>query len=124
MKLREFKRRRHEGEYTPRRKHDPTPNLTAINRDPSKGWPDHPERTMQTAQTHPSKSRSLEMMTPAAAAHWQRCKSLPPMRPGEADRLIADFLAAKSITVCPTRYAAPIESRPQFSRRDIDNASV
>jgi hypothetical protein len=124
MKLRELKRRRHEGEYTVRRKHDPALNLTTINRDPSKGWPDHPERTMQTAQTHPSKGRSLEMMTPAAAAHWQRCRGLPPMQPGEADRLIADFLAAKSITACPTRYAAPIEQRPQFSRTGTDDAPV
>jgi len=38
------------------------------------------------------------------------------MQPGEAERLIADFLASKSITACPTRYAAPIEQRPQFSR--------
>ena len=77
---------------------------------------------MQTAQTHPSRSR--EMMTPAAAAHWQRCKCLPPMQPGEADRLIANFLAAKSITASPTRYAAPIEQRPQFSRTGADDAPV
>jgi hypothetical protein len=64
------------------------------------------------------------MMTPAAAAHWQRCKSLPPMQPGEADRLIADFVAAKGITSCPTRYAAPIEQRPQFSRTGTDDAPV
>ena len=38
------------------------------------------------------------------------------MQPGEAERLIADFLASKSITACPTRYAAQIEQRPQFSR--------
>ena len=55
-------------------------------------------------------------MSRAAVTHWQRCKSLPPMQPGEAERLIADFLASKSITACPTRYAAPIEQRPQFSR--------
>jgi hypothetical protein len=69
---------------------------------------DHPMIERATSQKH--QNCSLEMMTPAAA-HRRRCKSLPPMRPGEADRLIADFLAAKSITVCPTRYAAPVEQR-------------
>jgi hypothetical protein len=39
-----------------------------------------------------------------------------PMQPGEAGRLVADFLAARSITACPTRYAAPIEQRSRFSR--------
>jgi hypothetical protein len=38
------------------------------------------------------------------------------MQPGEADRLVADFIAAKSITACPTRYAAPIERRVLLSR--------
>jgi hypothetical protein len=46
------------------------------------------------------------------------------MQPGEADRLIANFLAAKSITASPTRYAAPIEQRPQFSRTGADDAPV
>jgi hypothetical protein len=55
-------------------------------------------------------------MGPAAIAHLLRCKSLSPVQPGEADRLVADFLAAKSITACPTRCAAPIEQRPQISR--------
>ena len=45
------------------------------------------------------------------------------MQPGEADRLIAGFLA-KSITVCPTRYAVPTEQRPRFSRTGTDNAPV
>jgi hypothetical protein len=33
------------------------------------------------------------------------------MQPGEADRLVADFLAVQSTTARPTRYAAPIEQR-------------
>jgi hypothetical protein len=41
------------------------------------------------------------------------------MQPGEADRLVADFLAAKSITACPTRYAAPVEQQPRFSRYEF-----
>ena len=75
---------------------------------------------MQTARRHPAttprSNRSLAMLTPAAVAHWRRCTSLPPIRPGEADRLTADFLAARGATVCPTRYAAPIEQRPQLPR--------
>jgi len=47
-------------------------------------------------------------------AHRQRCKSLPPMQVGEPEHLMAAFLANRSITTCPTRYAAPTEhaSRP------------
>ena len=49
-------------------------------------------------------------------AHRLRCKSLPPMQPGEAERLLADFLDSRGITACPTRYAAPIEQRSHLSR--------
>jgi len=42
-------------------------------------------------------------------AHRQRCKNLPPMRAGESEHLMAAFLANRSITACPTRYAAPTE---------------
>ncbi len=45
------------------------------------------------------------------------CRSLPPINAGEAERLVAAFLAARTVTVCPTRYAAPIEQRPQLTRR-------
>ena len=78
---------------------------------------------MQTAQKHPSKSRHLEIR-PATAAQLQRCNDLPPMQPGEADRLIACFLAAKNATVCPTRYAAPVEQRPRLLRTDADGTPV
>ena len=71
---------------------------------------------MQTARKQPSTNRSRAALTPAALAHLRRCTSLPPMQPGEADRLKADFLATKAVTVCPTRYAVPIEQRPQFMR--------
>jgi hypothetical protein len=77
---------------------------------------------MQTAQKHPSKSRHLEIRP--AAAHIGSCKDLPPMQPGEADRLIACFLAAKSVTACPTRYAAPVEQRPRLLRTDADGTPV
>ena len=45
------------------------------------------------------------------------CRSLPPINAGEAERLVAAFLAARTVTVCPTRYAAPIEQRPQLTQR-------
>jgi hypothetical protein len=40
-------------------------------------------------------------------AHRQRCKGLPPMLADEAKHLMAAFLATRSVTLCPTRYAAP-----------------
>jgi len=47
--------------------------------------------------------------TERVQAHRRRCKSLPPLTPGEHERLVREFLAVKSITLCPTRYAAPVE---------------
>ncbi len=44
-----------------------------------------------------------------AFAHRRRCKALPPLQPGEHERLVKEFLAVRRITVCPTRYAAPVE---------------
>jgi hypothetical protein len=52
-----------------------------------------------------------------AHAHRLRCRSLPPLQAGEAERLLAGFLATKDITVCPVRYAAPVEQRLQSTRR-------
>lgn len=46
-------------------------------------------------------------------AHRLRCQSLPPMQAEETARLVADFLATREITSCPTRYAAPVEQRLQ-----------
>jgi hypothetical protein len=40
-------------------------------------------------------------------AHRLRCGRLPPMQAGEANDLMAAFLATRSVTLCPTRYAAP-----------------
>jgi hypothetical protein len=51
------------------------------------------------------------------STHRQRCKELPPLQVGEAERLTEAFLANNSITVCPTRYAAPIESFSRYSRQ-------
>jgi hypothetical protein len=49
------------------------------------------------------------VLTDEAHAHRQRCKSLPPIREGEAEHLMAAFLATRHITDCPTRFAAPTQ---------------
>ena len=51
-----------------------------------------------------------------ALQHRRRCERLPALEAGEADRLIAAFLTAKNITVCPPRYVLPVEQSPQYSR--------
>jgi hypothetical protein len=75
---------------------------------------------MRTAQHLPattvSSNRSFGVLAPEAQAHRRRCMGLPPVQPGEAKRLVADFLATRDVTACPTRYAAPIEQRSQLSR--------
>jgi hypothetical protein len=55
---------------------------------------------------------SFSKASEQAMAHRRRCKSLPPLKPGEQERLISEFLAVKSVTVCPPRYAAPVERLP------------
>ena len=76
---------------------------------------------MQTAPQLPTltatPNRSFAALTPDALAHRRRCKALPPVQPGEAERLMADFLATRAITACPARYAAPIQQQSQPARR-------
>jgi hypothetical protein len=48
--------------------------------------------------------------------HGRRRPHLPPMQPGEAERLVAEFLSQRRITVCPTRYAVALEQAPQLAR--------
>jgi hypothetical protein len=48
-----------------------------------------------------------EARTVEQLAHRRRCKSLPPLRADEAQHLMAAFVANKSVTICPPRYAAP-----------------
>jgi hypothetical protein len=62
------------------------------------------------------KSSFFGAPTAKAHAHRLRCKNLPAMQPGEAERLLAGFLATRSVTTCPTRYAAPIEQQSLLSR--------
>ena len=75
---------------------------------------------MQTARQLPTMkampNRSIAALTPDALAHRRRCRTLPPVQPGEAERLMADFLATKGVTACPTRYAAPIEQCSQHAQ--------
>ena len=39
-------------------------------------------------------------------AHVQRCKPLPALLPGEAERLVASFIATKGVTRYPPAFAA------------------
>jgi hypothetical protein len=43
-----------------------------------------------------------------AAQHARRCQALPPLRPGEAERLIAEFVAKRGATQCPPAYLLPL----------------
>jgi hypothetical protein len=62
------------------------------------------------------KSKFFGVLASPTNAHRLRCRRLPPVRAGEAERLVAEFLADRSITICPTRYAAPVEQRHQPMR--------
>jgi hypothetical protein len=63
-----------------------------------------------------SKPSGFNRESQPAFAHMRRCKTLPPLRPGEQERLLTAFLAVKNVTVCPARYAAPVEQCPQLIR--------
>jgi hypothetical protein len=49
-------------------------------------------------------------------AHRRRCRALPPLQPGEHERLVAAFLAVRNITQCPVRYAVPLQHGPQLTQ--------
>jgi hypothetical protein len=38
--------------------------------------------------------------------HCKRCRDLPPLQKGEAERLVAEYLATRDVTVCPVAYVA------------------
>ncbi len=41
--------------------------------------------------------------------HARRCRTLPPLQPGEVERLTKAFIAAHGgITQCPTAFVAPV----------------
>jgi hypothetical protein len=77
-------------------------------------------QVMQTAPQLPDTTvtfnRWSASLTAEAQVHRRWCKSLPQVQPGVAERLIADFVATKGVTTCPTRYAAPIEQLSQLVR--------
>lgn len=42
--------------------------------------------------------------------HAKRCHGLPPLKPGEVDKLIAEFFAKRGgPTKCPTAYLVPLQ---------------
>ena len=52
-------------------------------------------------ETSEARRRSLE--------HRQRCRHLPPLQKGEAERLVAEFLATRGgATLCPPAYLIPV----------------
>jgi hypothetical protein len=75
---------------------------------------------MQTAKQRAAGTvtfeRTIGTLNEDALAHRRRCKGLPPVKPGEVERLVAGFLATRGVTALPTRYAAPIEQRLQSVR--------
>jgi hypothetical protein len=75
-----------------------------------------PERRVNTGATRMPQTNtpSFGQFEPRFSPHWQRCKQLPPLRPGEAEALTAAFLADRGITACPPRYVEAVEQRPQF----------
>jgi hypothetical protein len=62
------------------------------------------------------KSTFMGGLSLKALQHRRRCQKLPALQAGEAEHLVATFLAARTITVCPTRYAAPVEQQPLYNR--------
>jgi hypothetical protein len=40
-------------------------------------------------------------------AHAERTKKLPPLKAGEAERLIQEHIQSKGVTRCPPMYAEP-----------------
>jgi hypothetical protein len=61
-------------------------------------------------------SSQFRMPSSESQAHRRRCGSLPPVEADEAAHLVAAFLATNRVTVCPPRYAAPVEQRCQPTR--------
>jgi hypothetical protein len=70
---------------------------------------------MQTAEQ--MRPATPVYVSPMRTAHGKRCRQLPPVRPGEAERLVSEFLSHHRVTVCPTRYAVAIEQPSQLTKR-------
>lgn len=54
-----------------------------------------PPRAPRNSERHAAHSRAIE--------HARRCSSLPPLRKGEAEQLVQNFLAEHSVTLCPSQ---------------------
>lgn len=55
-------------------------------------------------------------LSPAGWEHKQRCRGLPPLAVGDAERLIAEFLVARGVTQCPPRYSVSVEPTSRLTR--------
>ena len=56
----------------------------------------------------PGEPNTFNVTNQEAKEHRRRCMTLPPLQPGEHERLVAAFLAVRSITQCPVRYVLPL----------------
>lgn len=46
-----------------------------------------------------------------AREHARRCLGLPPLKPGEAERLVAEYVTKRGgFTQCPTAYLVPVQN--------------
>ncbi len=41
-------------------------------------------------------------------AHSRRCRALPPLGKGEAERLVAEYSAVRKVTHCPPAFAVAV----------------
>jgi hypothetical protein len=73
-------------------------------------------RGSEGMQIMQQKSNFFGGMSLQALQHRRRCEKLPALQNGEVENLVATFLASRSITQCPTRYAAPVEQRTLYGR--------
>jgi len=72
------------------------------------------------AAMHPHRY-SIGRLSLEALEHRERCKKLPPLRPGECERLIAAYLEGRSITACPTRFAGPVHQLIPETKTSIEH---
>ena len=47
-------------------------------------------------------------------AHRDRCRSLPPLKKGDSERLVAEFIERRNgVTKCPVAYLVPLSGNEE-----------
>jgi hypothetical protein len=78
----------------------------AMSYDASIGQTGQPDNTsMNTPRQRSGWARDVRRRI----AHMERCRALPRMQPGEAERLMAAFIAARGVTQCPPAYVVAVQ---------------